>query len=559
MSAAGAAAPQAGSPGADRGRSIEWQDMDLRKYLLWSPLTFFGLRLLQHPANVIKTRYQMQQRNSLFPSPWSTAVFTLRSEGVRGLYRGFATSCLMLGVQQIYTVTYEYLRSGDRYRNLPVQPTEAARNALAAATSVFFVQILANPLDVVTQRLMLQGQLRSNLPMTQPPPPSKAASVGPVAVGTAAVAPSVQPVQAASKAAPSAPVTSAGLSLGSGGMRLTDANAVAAGHAPRPVPHLLTAREIALAGLRTHGIRGFYSGFFVSNVQFIPSAALFWSLYPTIRDAVLRTAQSIQTRWGAPVPPHVQADAPFKSIGDIGEQSAGDGFRVAATAPVLGSAAAGSGSSGTAVLHQQPSTVLRASAEVFAGGLASATVSIVMCPVDIVRTRSQVEGSAALTVLRALVAQEGWRALWKGATARMAMLVPQGALSVGAYELVKRLSSRDGASCAGSDEEGVQPSPSTAVPSTSASAGPSSSSGVLHALRGIATDAGSLPGPLRDDEIAIPRHASAAGAAVASSTISATAVDAGIFASEAAASGAAELCSFELDGVQERPGPTALR
>lgn len=488
MSASSAAAPQ---KGADRGRSIEWQDMDLKAYLIWSPLTFFCLRLLQHPANVIKTRYQMQQRQTLFPSPWSTAVFTLRSEGIRGLYRGFATSSLMLGVQQIYTVTYEYLRSKERYRNLPVQPTEATRNALAAATSVFFVQMLANPLDVVTQRLMLQGQLRSNLPMTQPPPPSKAASVGPVAVGTAAVAPSVAPSQAAGKGAPSQPVTTAGLGLGSGGMRLSDANAAASG--PRPIPHVLTARETAMAGLRTHGIKGFYSGFFVSNVQFIPSAALFWSLYPTIRDAALRASQSVATRWGAPVPAQVQAEAPFRSIGDVGEQQAGDGFRLAATAPVLGAA----GVPAEAIVPQ-PSTAMQVSAEVFAGGLASATVSIVMCPVDIVRTRSQVEGAAAMSVLRNLLAQEGWRALWKGATARMAMLVPQGALSVGAYELVKRMSTRKGAFSTGESEEHVPPSSSL-----------QSSANTLRSA------AGSLPGPLRDDEIAVPRHAVSAVAAVA--------------------------------------------
>lgn len=53
------------------------------------------------------------------------------------------------------------------------------------------------------------------------------------------------------------------------------------------------------------------------------------------------------------------------------------------------------------------------------------------------------EGKGAIPILRELVASEGVRGLWKGTTARIAMLTPQGALTVGAYELVKRLSAVD--------------------------------------------------------------------------------------------------------------------
>jgi hypothetical protein len=65
-----------------------------------------------------------------------------------------------------------------------------------------------------------------------------------------------------------------------------------------------------------------------------------------------------------------------------------------------------------------------------------------MNPADIIRTRTQVEGSPALAVFRSLLASEGVRGLWKGTTARMAMLIPQGALSVWAYEFVKRLAAK---------------------------------------------------------------------------------------------------------------------
>jgi hypothetical protein len=88
------------------------------------------------------------------------------------------------------------------------------------------------------------------------------------------------------------------------------------------------------------------------------------------------------------------------------------------------------------------STYFARAAEIFSGSLASATVSVAMNPADIIRTRTQVEGSPALSVFRSLLASEGVRGLWKGTTARMAMLIPQGALSVWAYEFVKRLAAK---------------------------------------------------------------------------------------------------------------------
>ncbi|MBJ6892861.1 hypothetical protein JG663_18505, partial [Vibrio cholerae] len=49
--------------------SLEWRDLDKGRFLVLNPSVFALIRLLQHPAAVIKTRYQLQQQNRLYASP----------------------------------------------------------------------------------------------------------------------------------------------------------------------------------------------------------------------------------------------------------------------------------------------------------------------------------------------------------------------------------------------------------------------------------------------------------------------------------------------------------
>lgn len=116
----------AGTGAASQYTSLEWRDLDKARFLILNPSVFAMIRLLQHPAAVIKTRYQLQQQNRLYASPATVFSQTLRNEGVRGLYRGFGTSALMLLVQQAYIVMYEFLRASDRYEGV-------GRGAMAAA------------------------------------------------------------------------------------------------------------------------------------------------------------------------------------------------------------------------------------------------------------------------------------------------------------------------------------------------------------------------------------------------------------------------------------------
>ena len=307
-------------------RNLEWQQLNKPKFILYNSIVFFFIRAALHPANVVKTRFQMQKRHDQFSTPFRALVHTFRTGGIRALYAGWGTASLMLGVQQIYLVTYESLRSPEC--SWPPDTAEPIRNGIAAASAVLVSQIFGNPIDVVSQRLMLREQLAD--------PPS---------------------------ASPGTP----------------------GGSAPRPKG----AFEAALQVYRLRGLRGFYTGFAISCLQFVPSASLWWASYPLFRGAY--------------------SQAVLSTLDESSPSGPLTGWNARA-------------------------------AEVLAGASSSAVVAVAIAPFDIIRTRAQVEGLGGLTVARQLIQTEGVRGLWKGVGARIVTLMPQGAVSVSAYEQVKRWS-----------------------------------------------------------------------------------------------------------------------
>jgi len=75
--------------------------------------------------------------------------------------------------------------------------------------------------------------------------------------------------------------------------------------------------------------------------------------------------------------------------------------------------------------------------------MAGSTVAVLGNPLDVIRTRVQVEGGTVVGVTRELMAEEGMAAFGKGITARIWMLAPNGAVIMTAYELIKRLSAKE--------------------------------------------------------------------------------------------------------------------
>jgi hypothetical protein len=456
-----------------------------------------GLRVLQHPANVIRCRFMVQSRHSLYTSSGGAFLHTLRTEGLPGLYRGFGTSSLQVVVQQAYIMLYEYLRASERYSS-PVP--EATRNGVAAGVSVFVAQVIGNPIDVMSQRLMLQGQTAAApvtvvatapvVPLQAPhaatmPAGAPPAAAAPAAAGTgaagAACGPSASTAGAAAVAesgthagtrcnthhagAPDRPAAGPQATHGGTAHSTTQGSATASGQGNSNGGRL-RARDVAAQVYAQRGARGFYAGFVISCLQFIPSASLWWYSYPIYRDALLSNADALlqpAARQLAALAVRLRESQaqPAEAVVVAGASSATATVEAAALAnhaataapgarsraaaagqgPASGSSAAPRASSGGAFSDSSSSSVFVArGSEVLAGAFASATCAVALNPLDIVRTRAQVEGRAAMAVARHLLATEGLRGFAKGTTARIAMLTPQGALSVSAYEFVKRWS-----------------------------------------------------------------------------------------------------------------------
>lgn len=402
-------------------RTLEWRDLDKQKFVLYNPTIGLILRALQHPGVVVKTRLQMQKHQTLHSSASSVLMMTLRSEGIKGLYRGFGTASLQLIVSQIYIFTYEFLRARE---NFDSNMSESRRNAIAAAFAVLLAQVVANPIDVVAQKLMIQGQMVSNTPMP-PRQASTATAVAPMAEGSA------------------------------GSMSRTAATQSVL---TQPMARM-GAVDVLRQVVAQRGFWGLWNGFAISCAQFIPSASLWWSCYPVYRAHLLGPLSDAYAATRA-------ALDKLEAKGASRSEGTGGGRQAKGRPAVEGSPLRPSGAHNSLLpwlphddaFHSQQlgaqapdswtgwSSLLPSAArlsEVLAGGMSSGTVAIAMNPLDIVRTRAQVEGVPAMAVARQLIAHEGVRGLWKGTSARLVMLIPQGMMSSTAYELVKRLSAKD--------------------------------------------------------------------------------------------------------------------
>uniref|UniRef100_A0A7S4NRY9 Mitochondrial carrier protein n=2 Tax=Guillardia theta TaxID=55529 RepID=A0A7S4NRY9_GUITH len=138
--------------------------------------------------------------------------------------------------------------------------------------------------------------------------------------------------------------------------------------------------------LRQDGVKGFYKGFGASLCVYAPSSAIWWGSYGYLRERL---------------------------------QS-----------------------------HFMPTShASKRLTEASAGASAGLVAAVATNPIDVARTRLQVEGhprdgSNLRTTLRHLWCQEGPKSLLKGVQARIMASVPSSIMIVTVYELVKRLSKR---------------------------------------------------------------------------------------------------------------------
>jgi len=139
-------------------KEIGWADIDKQRFFLLSTASFTSLSALLHPLTVLKTRRQVETQRLSFLSTVRTLV---AHEGVTALWRGYST--VLFGsfpTRLAYIGVLEASRARLKAVDVPgVSP--ALRNSiadfLAGATASTMSQAIVIPIDVVSQRLMVQN------------------------------------------------------------------------------------------------------------------------------------------------------------------------------------------------------------------------------------------------------------------------------------------------------------------------------------------------------------------------------------------------------------------
>lgn len=138
---------------------INWEMLDKSKFFVLGAALFSGVSGALYPAVLMKTRQQVCHSQG----PCIRTAFTLvRHEGLRGLYRGFGTSLMgTIPARALYMTALEVTKSNVGSAAVSLGFTEAKASAVANAvgglSAAMAAQLVWTPVDVVSQRLMVQG------------------------------------------------------------------------------------------------------------------------------------------------------------------------------------------------------------------------------------------------------------------------------------------------------------------------------------------------------------------------------------------------------------------
>lgn len=145
---------------------IDWKMLDKSKFFFLGAALFSGVSATLYPVVVLKTRQQVAQSQV---SCIKTAFSLIKGEGFRALYRGFGTSLMgTIPARALYMAALEVTKSNVGTATVGfglAEPTAAAiANAVAGLTAALAAQLVWTPVDVVSQRLMVQGGCKSSDP-----------------------------------------------------------------------------------------------------------------------------------------------------------------------------------------------------------------------------------------------------------------------------------------------------------------------------------------------------------------------------------------------------------
>lgn len=143
---------------------INWEMLDKSKFFFLGAALFSGVSGALYPMVVLKTRQQVM--STQIPC-LKMAGSMLRSEGYRGFYRGFGTSLTgTIPARALYMGALEVTKSSVGTVTVQLGFSEASSSAIANAaaglSAAMAAQLVWTPIDVVSQRLMVQGSGNSS-------------------------------------------------------------------------------------------------------------------------------------------------------------------------------------------------------------------------------------------------------------------------------------------------------------------------------------------------------------------------------------------------------------
>ncbi|PWA54703.1 solute carrier family 25 member 44 [Artemisia annua] len=138
---------------------INWDMLDKSKFFYLGAALFSGVSSMLYPVVVLKTRQQVLLKDT---PCFKMALSILRHEGFKGFYRGFGTSLMgTIPARALYMGALEMTKSNLACATLKMGFSEvkatAIANAAAGLSAAMAAQLVWTPIDVVSQRLMVQG------------------------------------------------------------------------------------------------------------------------------------------------------------------------------------------------------------------------------------------------------------------------------------------------------------------------------------------------------------------------------------------------------------------
>ncbi|CAJ1947182.1 unnamed protein product [Sphenostylis stenocarpa] len=141
---------------------INWDRLDKTKFYVVGAGLFTGVTVALYPVSVVKTRLQVASNDTLERSALSVVKGLLKTDGIRGLYKGFVTVITgtiptrIIFLTALETTKMASLRMLEPFR-LSETSQAAISNGVAGMTSSLLAQAVFVPIDVVSQKLMVQG------------------------------------------------------------------------------------------------------------------------------------------------------------------------------------------------------------------------------------------------------------------------------------------------------------------------------------------------------------------------------------------------------------------